>query len=227
MEFAANDLIQLELQDKFRDDLRVYYARQEKAFESLSDEDLEEQGIPEKKPIELLKLAQTFLVCDGEIDKTSWMRRVFEDDKIYEQVFNKDRLRADSRKILLCYKVQFRLRRLMNDILGKGPSKYGFTNRARPLLWALLCQGILNSSDLEDIAESFGCEMTMPADYSDLLSSLATTRCRHLLSDLVGHKDNKEKIGEGKFSFLRTNASDKKSMEFAHKRWRWVEKRLK
>ena len=122
----ANDMIQLELQDKFRDDLRIYYGRQEKAFESLSDEDLEDIGITEIKPIELLKLAQTFLVVDGEIDKTSWMRRVFEDDRIYDSVFNHSRLRADSRKILLCYKVQFRLRRLMNDILEKGPSKYGY-----------------------------------------------------------------------------------------------------
>jgi AIPR protein len=45
----ANDMIQLEIQDKFRDDLRIYYERQEKAFENLSDEDLEEQGITEYK----------------------------------------------------------------------------------------------------------------------------------------------------------------------------------
>jgi hypothetical protein len=106
----ANDMIQLELQDKFRDDLQIYYARQEKAFENLSQPDLDDIGISAGKPIELLKLTQTFLVVDGEIDKTAWMRRVFEDDRIYDQVFNQNRLTADSRKILLCYKVQFRLR---------------------------------------------------------------------------------------------------------------------
>jgi hypothetical protein len=41
----ANDMIQLELQDKFRDELGIYYERQEKAFENLSDEELEEQQI--------------------------------------------------------------------------------------------------------------------------------------------------------------------------------------
>jgi len=34
----ANDLIQLELQDKFRSDLRIYYERQENAFDQLSPE---------------------------------------------------------------------------------------------------------------------------------------------------------------------------------------------
>jgi hypothetical protein len=64
----ANDLIQLELQDKFRDDLGIYYERQERAFENLSDEDLEEQGITEYKAIELTKLARTLLAAEGEID---------------------------------------------------------------------------------------------------------------------------------------------------------------
>src|SRR5262249_24557048 len=107
----ANDNIQLELQDKFRDDLGIYYERQEKAFESLSDEELEEQGITHHKAIELTKLARTFLLSDGEIDKLSRFREVFEDDKVYDTVFNPGRLRADSRKIVLCYKVQFRLGR--------------------------------------------------------------------------------------------------------------------
>ncbi|MGA2035254.1 MAG: hypothetical protein ABSG68_23655 [Thermoguttaceae bacterium] len=34
------------------------------------------------------------------------------------------------------------------------------------------------------------------------------------------------KAAEGNFSFMRTNAAYKRSMEIAHKRWRWVEKRL-
>jgi hypothetical protein len=223
----ANDMIQLELQDKFRDDLGVYYERQEQAFESLSDEELEDIGIIEKKPIELLRLAQTFLVADGEIDKTSSMRRVFEDDRIYNQVFNKSRLTADSRKIVLCYKIQFRLRRIMNIIYEKGPSKYGYMNRARHLLWALLCQGILNDPQIEGIAEEYGKDMTMPADFTDYLCRLATARCRFVFADLANYKDNADKIAEGKFSFLKTNASYKACMDFAYKRWKWVEKGLK
>jgi hypothetical protein len=220
----ANDMIQLELQDKFRDDLEIYYGRQQGAFENLSTETLDEIGISARKPIEMLKLTQTFLVVDGEIDKTARMPRVFEDDRTYEQVFNRNRLKADSRKILLCYKVQFRLRRLMDDILDKGPEKYAYLNRARALLWALICQGILNDKDLEKYAAAYGTDMTMPADFTEYLSWLATARCRQLISDLTTSKDNAGKIKEGKFSFLRTNASYKQCMAFAYKRWKWVEK---
>ena len=41
----ANDDIQLELQEKFAQELGIYYARQENSFENLSDEDLEDLGI--------------------------------------------------------------------------------------------------------------------------------------------------------------------------------------
>lgn len=223
----ANDMIQLELQDKFRDELGVYYERQEESFEGLSDEERDDIGVTEKKPIKLLKLTQTFLVADGEIDKFSRMRKVFEDNKIYEQVFNESRLKADSCKILLCYKIQFRLRRLMNDLVDKGPSKYGYLNRARPLLWALLCQGILNDEKLNEIANDYGKDMTMPANFSDYLSGLSTTRCRFLISDLANQKDNVDKIAEGKFDFLKTNTAYNKCMDAAYKRWRWTKKLLK
>jgi len=41
----ANDLIQLEIQEKLRTDLGIYYERQENAFGQLSPEDLEGYGI--------------------------------------------------------------------------------------------------------------------------------------------------------------------------------------
>lgn len=223
----ANDMIQLELQEKFKDDLSIFYERQEKSFENMSDEDLEDSGITEKKSVNIKTLAQTFLVSDGEIVNTSWMSRVFEDDRIYGSVFNEGRLKADSRKILLCYKIQYRLRKLANDIYEKGPNKYGFMNKARPLLWALICQGILNDPKIEEVSENFGRDMTISADFTDYLSNIANNKCRHLLSELASQKENKEKIDEGKFSFLRTNNSYNDCMEFAHKRWKWVTKRLK
>lgn len=223
----ANDLIQLEIQDKFRDDLGIYYERQERAFENLSDEELEEQGITEYKAIELTRLARTLLASDGDIDKLTRFREVFEDDRIYNQVFNQSRLRADSRKIVLCYKAQFRLRRLTNDIVDKGANKYAYVQRARNLLWALLCQAILNDSKLEERAEDFGRSLSLEAQYTEWLSGLATTRCRFILSDLVADRAYASKAAEGNFSFMRTNAAYKRAMEIAYKRWRWVERRLK
>src|SRR5205823_9637513 len=73
----ANDLIQLELQEKFRNDLGIYYERQENAFDQLSAEDLEEYGITEDgRAIQMLKLTQTFLLSDGFISRVAEMRRV-------------------------------------------------------------------------------------------------------------------------------------------------------
>jgi hypothetical protein len=109
-------MIQLELQDRFSDELGIYYERQEKAFENLSDEELEEQQITEHWALELTRVTRTFLISDGDIDKLTRFREVFEDDRIYGQVFSENRLKADLRKIVLCYKVQFRLGRLSYDI---------------------------------------------------------------------------------------------------------------
>ena len=173
-------MIQLELQDKFREDLGIYYQRQEGAFKNLSDEDLEEQGITESHAIELTPLARTFLVSDGEVGKLSRFTEVFEEDRNYDQVFNQNRLRADSRKIVLCYKIQFRLRRLVNDIVDIGPNRYVYVQRARNLLWALLCQAVMNDPKLDDRA--VGRDLRLPAQFTDWLSTLATTRCRLAMS---------------------------------------------
>ena len=223
----ANDMIQLELQDKFSTDLGIYYERQENAFAQLGTEDLAEYGIHEEsKAIQMLKLTQTFLLTDGNISRVSEMRRVFEDDKLYEQVFRSARLRADSRHILLCYKVQFKLRKLAQEIEQKGINKYSFIHRSRNLLWALTAQGLLNRSDLEDIAEDYTKSMSVPVDFTDLLVQIATTRVRILLSGLMQAPEYRDKVAEGNLSFLRTDRAFEKSMEAAHAKWGWVHKKL-
>lgn len=223
----ANDLIQLELQEKFRSDVGIYYERQENAFDQLSVEDLEDYGIQEdNKAIQILKLTQVFLLTDGLISRLSLMRRVFEDDRVYDQIFRLGRLRADSRHIALCYKVQFRLRKLASAIEQMGQNKYWFISRSRYLLWALICQGLLNHDKLEMFAERHGENMSLPADYTDILSWLATARVRHLLRELMQDKDYAEKVRDGNLSFLRTDRAFEKCMETAYKKWRWVHKKL-
>jgi len=223
----ANDIIQLELQDKLRSDLQIYYERKENAFDQLSTEDLADYGIREEsKAIQMLKLTQTFLLTDGNISRVSEMRRVFEDDRVYDQVFRQSRLRADSRQILLCYKVQFRLRKLASEIEQKGQNKYAFIHRSRYLLWALICQGLLNHTNLETLLDQFGTSMTIPADYTEVLSHIATARVRLLLSALMEHPDYRDKAAEGNLSFLRTDHAFDNCMEIAHKKWYWVHKKL-
>lgn len=223
----ANDEIQLELQDKFRDDLGLYYERQENAFSQLSPEDLDDYGIKEdSKAIQMLKLTQTFLLTDGNLSRVSEMRRVFEDEKLYDQAFRRSRLKADSRHILLCYKVQFRLRKVAQQIEQKGQNKYAFVHRGRNLLWALICQGLLNSEDLEWYAEAYGKSMAIPAEFADYLGQIATMQVRHLLSSLLALPEYSDKVAEGNYSFLRTDVAFDKCMEAAHSRWSWVHKKL-
>lgn len=223
----ANDMIQLELQDKLKDDVGVYYERQENAFNQLSVEELEDYGIKEEsKAIQMLRLTQTFVLTDGQLSRISEMRRIFEDEKVYEQVFRQSRIKADSRHILLCYKVQFRLRKLADEIAQKGQNKYWFVSRARYLLWALLCQGLLNHDKLEDLAEEYGDSMSLPFGYTDVLTQLATTRVRLLLSELMQDPDYAEKVSNDNLSFLRTDKAFDKCMDIAYKKWRWVHKKL-
>ncbi len=219
----ANDMIQLQLQDKFREDLGIFYERQENAFQNI---DMEEEGISEAKAIELVKLAQTFLITDGNIQRLSNMRQAFEDDNIYSQVFNEKRLKADTRAIVLCYKTQFRLNRLINNILDKGSNKYAYAPKARLLLWALLCQGILNDDNIQYYSDEYGKNMSIAADFTDYLSGLATKHCRFLLAELVKNDKYAEKFTQGNFSFLRTNHAYEYCMEVAYKKWKWVQKKL-
>ncbi len=223
----ANDRIQLELQDKFRDQLGIYYERQEHAFFGLSEDELGGLGIKELKAIQLVPLAKTFLVADGDIDKLQRLRQVFDDDYLYSQVFSPGRLRVDARHILLCYKIQFRLRKLVNDIVEKGVNRYFYIGRARNLVWALLCQGVLNEADLEARAERFGSSLSLETNFTEWLSYLATNRCRYLVRDILEQKPYQEKAAVGNFSFLRTNAFYERCMELAQKNWKWDRRRLK
>jgi hypothetical protein len=223
----ANDIIQLELQDKLSSDVGIYYERQENAFDQLTTEDLAEYGIKEEsKALQMLKLTQTFLLTDGNLSRISEIRRVFEDEKVYNQVFRPTRLKADSRRIVLCYKVQLRLSKLAREIEQKGQNKYAFIHRSRYLLWALMCQGLLNHSDIEALAQKFGRSMTLPVDFSELLSQLATTRVRLLLGALMDAPEYKQKVADGNLSFLRTDIAFEKCMEVAYKKWHWLHKKL-
>jgi hypothetical protein len=177
--------------------------------------------------IKLLKLAQTFLVSDGNLQRVMNLSPVFEEDSVYKQVFSESRLKADFRHILLCYKIQFRLPRLLEDIRDKGQNKYAFIPKARFLLWSLLCQAVLNDSELDTLAERFGCDMTMSNDFTGHLSHLATSKCRLLISELVSSDKYRDKAAEDNYSFLRANAAFSFCMAVAAEKWKWEHKKLK
>lgn len=222
----ANDMIQLQLQDRFRE-LGIFYERQERSFEGHTAEELEELGIVENKAIGLLKLAQTFLASEGEIDKMRSMRTAFEDDKVYEQMFHAGRLNADPKKIVLCYKSQERLGRMTKEIVEKGSTKYAFLPKARLLLFALMCQALLNESSAEKLADEHGKDMVISADYAKLLYTLASTKCRPILSELIALPQYADKVAQDRYDFLRTHAAFKHAMTIASNRYGWTVKRLR
>jgi hypothetical protein len=122
--------------------------------------------------------------------------------------------------------VQFRLRKLAQEIEQRGVNKYAFIHRSRNLLWALTAQGLLNHPDLEDLAEEYTKSMSVPVDFTDLLVQIATTRVRVLLATLMDAPEYRDKVAEGNLSFLRTDRAFEKCMESAYAKWRWVHKRL-
>ena len=223
----ANDMIQLELQDKFAQELGIYYERQENAFSQLSSEELEELGIKsDAKTLQMLKLCQTFVLSEGNISRISQMRRIFEDDKVYRQVFSKDRLKAVARHVILCYKIERKLRRCMDEIAYKG-EKYQIAYQARLLIWALLCQGILNDPVLEELADNEGRSLVLSAKYADHLLKLASTKLAFILADLLKEPEFKEKVSEDQYGFLRTDGAYEKSMLIAFNKYGWVKKKLR
>lgn len=223
----ANDMIQLQLATRFREELGLFYERQENAFEHFSDEELQEKGLQPGEAVELVPLAQTFLVTDGSIDKLSRMNEVFENDKSYEQVFSPSRLTADFRAVCLCYKLQFKLRLLVRSIVERGLNKYAYMPRARPLLWALMCQAMLNHPKFDYYAEEYGSDLRHPNPLVDWWYELAANTCRLIIRDLVNLPENRDRVKDGNFSFLKTNATFDRAMELGRKRNKWVHRRLK
>jgi hypothetical protein len=223
----ANDMIQLQLADRFREELGLFYERQENAFAAFSDEELQEKGLQTGGAVELVRLAQTFLVADGSIDKLSRMTEVFENDRSYEQVYLPARLNADFRAICLCYKLQFKLRLLVQSIVERGQNRYAYVPRARPLLWALMCQAMMNHPEFDVYADSYGNDLRHPQPLMEWWYALASNSCRLIFRDLVNLPENEDRVRDGNFSFLRTNATFDRAMEIARKRNRWIHKRLK
>ena len=219
----ANDLIQLRLQDKFANDLQIYYERQEGAFKNMSDNDLERLGVDstQGKPLQITKLAQTFLAVQGEIDRMSRMPDIFEKMRTYHDTFRDSYLHSDSRKILLAYKIHFRLNRILWAIEEKGENKYFYMTRARNLVWALLVQGLLNDSDLASLCERFGTQIVMEVDYTEFIKKIASTRVRFIVSEAVKDNHSQKMIREEKYSFLRTKAVYQRCMDIAHKKYDW------
>lgn len=218
----ASDMIQLEFEEKFKEELGLFYQRQEGAFEQLTDDELEE--VETYRPIEIKRLAQTFLAVQGEIDKISRMPDVFDDEKLYSGTFRQSYLNAPADKIVLAYKIQYRLLRLIREITEKGENKYAYLRRAKNLVWALLVQAVFNDGKLDRVREQFGHSLAFEADYGEYLRGLASTKVRFIISEVVSEQRYREMIKAEKYSFLRNKALFDRCMEAAYEKYEWTKR---
>ena len=203
-----------------KEDLKIFYARQEDSFEALSDSDREDLGIEQQKAIEIKPLAQTFLAAQGEIDRMSRLTDVFGNTQWYGGAFREGYLKTDARRIVLAYKIRFRLNRVLHEMMGSG-DRYYYLGKARNLVWAMLIQGLLNDPKLDQITERFGDNLVAEADFTSKLNSVATQKIRPVFGEVFREEKYREDITAQKYSFLRTKATFQKCMTAATDRHGW------
>jgi hypothetical protein len=220
----ANDLIQTQFEDKFKAELEpgIFYERQQNAFQSYLESDIKDMGLLQGRAVEIKKLAQTFLAAQGELDKISSLPSVFDSDEIYRQTFRESYLNSDVRRILLAYKIQLNLTKIVEGIQEKGAEKNReYFRRARNLVWSLLIQAVFNSPSLPSLLDDFGHTPNLEMDYKETLKALAANKVRLILQNLAKLGENQSDINEGNFNFLRSKASYKACMEFAGQKFYW------
>jgi hypothetical protein len=223
----ASDLLQLEFSDKFKDDLGIYYERQENAFDSLTDDDLGEMGIAQNKSIQIKKLAQTYLSLQGELDKIHKLRDIFEDERKYYNTFKRKYLESSSETIVLLYKIQFRLGSIVKAVSeSTGEKYYDVNSKSKNLIWSLLIQGLLNDPKLEIIQSNYGKSLVMEADFTELLKTLGNKKLKPILLEIYKSEKYQKQISEGKFTFLKNKTTYDHSMQLTQEKYGWSKKDL-
>jgi hypothetical protein len=219
----ASDLLQLDFSDKFKEDMGIYYERQENAFDSLSGDDLEEMGIAQNKSIQIKKLAQTFLSLQGELDKIHKLRDVFEDERKYYNTFKKKYLEASTERVVLLYKIQFRLGSVVRTLTENTIEKYyEINNKSKNLIWSLLIQGLLNDNKIENIQYNYGKNLVIEADFNEILKNIGLKKIKPILLDLYKSEKYQKQISESKFTFLRNKTTYEHSMSLAQEKFAWT-----
>jgi hypothetical protein len=223
----ANDRVQCDLQDKLKEEVGIFYSRQENSFSVLSDSELQEMGIEDSRDIRIKPLAQTFCAIQGEVDRISRLSDVFENPKYYADTFRDSYLRCDARKIVLSYKVQLVLNSPMQRLIERSSGKLATpVARARNLVWALIIQGLLNDAKLQDNLDRFGTTLAKETDFRELLKAIAASKILPILKEVLADEGYQKKIEEEQYSFLRTKEIFKRCMDVAYDKYGWTKRSL-
>jgi hypothetical protein len=109
-------------------------------------------------------------------------------------------LKTDSRRILLVYKIQYRLPKIAREI-DEAATGYWYVPRAKNLLWAILVQGVLNHRQLPAWLETYGRTISVEADFTQELLSLGVQKVRHVIREAVSEQKYKEQLDQRRLSF--------------------------
>lgn len=218
----ASEQIQLDLADRFREELGIFYERQEKSWESYRLGDLDDEEVDRnQKPIQIRPLAQTFLAVQGELDRMSRLADVFEDEKSFRRTFPESYLRVDLRKVVLVYKIHLRRRALIRHLAENRSQPFQFIQRGWNLVWALLAQALFNHRDLASFLERFGTTTSMETDYTEILKGLFLGKVAPAIKRAATESPYAAQLDEGKVAFLRTKAFFGKCMDQAENDYGW------
>jgi hypothetical protein len=221
----AMDTRQVDLADKFRNELGIFYSRQEGAFESLSDDEREELGIEDSKDIRIRPLAQTFLAVQGDVYNMAHLPDVFESQKLYQDTFKSAYINSNAHSIVLAYKVGLMMSGITARLREALAQKYqAAVPKARNLIWALLIQALLNDKKRSVYIEDYGTKLVKEAAFRDILKQLTGTRVAPLIKELFASPAYRDKVTQEKYDFLRATEAFKKAMTIAMDKYDWSKK---
>jgi hypothetical protein len=219
-QLRAMDKIQVDLADKFRQ-AKVFYSRQEGAFESMDNADREELEVG-LKDIGIQQLARTFLAVQGEIPLMTAMPEVFENPKLYASTFKSGYLHEDVHKIILLYKVGLVINPVIKHMREAIANKYSSdvtvvryqsaVARGKNLVQALLIQGLLNDPALPKLVEEYGQDLVRQPGFTATLKLLADRFILPAITKMVKKEPFAEKFKSERFDFMRGRDAFKESM---------------
>jgi len=223
----ANEIVQLQLEEQFRDKLGIYYERRENSLTNLTNEDLEDMNITtHTKAIEIRKLAQTLLALHGEVDKISQIKEVFENERWYNDTFRKEYLDIDPRRLVLLYKIQYRMPTIVKEIQYISYERYDHSGKLRNLVWCLAIQGIMNEDKFDSYVQTYGNSLNIEANFNIMLKNIASMKIRFILKDTFYDSRYSEYLNQSKYSFLKTKATYNDCMQVARRKFGWDKKDL-
>ena len=152
------------------------------------------------------------------------MNELFDNDGKYNATFHEGRLTEDVGKVVLCYKARTYCHNGLAQELAVGRTP--FVDKAKTLLWALICQGLLNQKDIHNLATTYGCNVSVPGLFKERLLKIAMGQIKPTLLWLVQQPEFVQAYKEERYEFLRGDKAFDACMRHCSQQYGWGQSRL-